>query len=257
MALLNVSRSSVGLVPDFLCFGITLGVASRHTVAKHPAGNLEMQFGNVIFAVWILTGLLLVSSVGWADDSASVGWADDSAEDASVNDDQAKVMPLTRWDMRRLSSSPAFRWVDSHSPIRSLLYQGEEFEGHSTEVFAYYATPGTLAGDTQQDANLPAVVLLHGGGGTAFSEWVEMWARRGYAAIAMDLGGKRPQAPIFDTVSRKVLQRFDYVGSKRSRLANAGPLDNQQAKFLNVNENPTDDWQFHAVSAAIRAHSVG
>ena len=211
-----------------------------------------MQFGNAILTArmltgllltgLLLTGLLLTGSAGWADESST--------------GDQNSVMPLARWDMPRLSSSPAFRWVDSQSPIRSLLYQGEDFEGRPTEVFAYYATPGTLVGNTEQDGNLPGVVLLHGGGGTAFSEWVELWARRGYAAIAMDLGGKRPAAPTFDAATRQVLQRFDNVKNKRSRLENAGPLDDHQAKFLNVNENPTDDWQFHAVSAAVRAHSL-
>ncbi len=38
----------------------------------------------------------------------------------------------------------------------------------------------------------PAVVLVHGGGGKAFEEWARLWAERGYAAIAMDLGGCGP-----------------------------------------------------------------
>ena len=35
----------------------------------------------------------------------------------------------------------------------------------------------------------PGIVLVHGGGGTAFANWAQLWAKRGYAAIAMDLAG--------------------------------------------------------------------
>jgi hypothetical protein len=33
---------------------------------------------------------------------------------------------------------------------------------------------------------VPGIVLLHGGGGTAFESWVKLWVDRGYAAIAID-----------------------------------------------------------------------
>jgi hypothetical protein len=37
------------------------------------------------------------------------------------------------------------------------------------------------------------MVLIHGGGGTAFADWVRLWTGRGYAAIAMDLCGCVPR----------------------------------------------------------------
>ena len=43
-----------------------------------------------------------------------------------------------------------------------------------------------------QRGKLPAMVLVHGGAGTAFADWVRMWKRRGYAAIAMDTCGSVP-----------------------------------------------------------------
>ena len=81
--------------------------------------------------------------------------------------------------MERLVVPPDFRWLNSESAVRSLLYQGEEYQGQSTEIFAYYASPATLAGQQASADHYPGIVLLHGGGGTAFSEWVEKWARRG------------------------------------------------------------------------------
>ena len=38
-----------------------------------------------------------------------------------------------------------------------------------------------------------AMVLVHGGGGTAFDAWVRAWVKAGYAAIAMDTCGALPR----------------------------------------------------------------
>ena len=43
--------------------------------------------------------------------------------------------------------------------------------------------------DAADAGTLSHALLVHGGEGTAFREWAELWAKRGYAAIAMDLAG--------------------------------------------------------------------
>lgn len=97
----------------------------------------------------------------------------------------------TPWNLDELSKPPAFEW-DEGKQIRSLFYKGESYKGKPTRVFAYYATPGSLAGDPSLNKDLPGIVLVHGGGGTAFAKWAKLWASRGYAAIAMDLGIRGP-----------------------------------------------------------------
>ncbi len=92
------------------------------------------------------------------------------------------------WDIARLKTIPACRILKQDSVV-SLVYEGLPYRGTPKEVFAYYCTPGILSGDIAKDKDLPAIVLVHGGGGTAFREWVALWARKGYAAIAMDLRG--------------------------------------------------------------------
>ena len=84
------------------------------------------------------------------------------------------------------------RWVDQSGPVHSLFYAGENYQGHATEVFAFYASPRTLGKAADGKTKFPGVVLIHGGGGTAFAEWAWLWAQRGYAAIAMDLSGRQP-----------------------------------------------------------------
>jgi hypothetical protein len=90
------------------------------------------------------------------------------------------------------------KWVRQDQPIHSLTYAGEKYQGHDTEVFAFYASPITL-GEAKAGHEVPRRRLIHGGGGTAFAEWVQFWAKRGYAAIAMDLNGSRPPEVEFDT----------------------------------------------------------
>src|SRR3954471_13565879 len=65
--------------------------------------------------------------------------------------------------------------------LEAIFYEGPLYEGRPTRVFAYIGIPQHAPGE-----KVPAMVLVHGGGGTAFPEWVKLWTARGYAAIAMD-----------------------------------------------------------------------
>ncbi|MCA9120857.1 MAG: alpha/beta fold hydrolase [Planctomycetales bacterium] len=151
----------------------------------------------------------------------------------------------TPWNLRELSNPPEFAWQDISSPVRSLSYAGESYQGKPTRVFAYYATPGTLKANILLDRNLPAVVLVHGGGGTAFREWAELWAKRGYAAIAMDLAGYRPKEGV-----------NQHQRENRSRLAEGGPDQGDDEKFGSIDKAPDQQWPYHAVANVIRAHSL-
>ena len=141
--------------------------------------------------------------------------------------------PASPWNLVELRKAPAVEWQEGNS-TRSLFYAGESLEGKPTRVFAVYATPGTLSGDPTRDKNLPGIVLVHGGGGKAFPRWAELWASRGYAAIAMDLSGStQPHSPRTD----------------------AGPRQRDEVIFRT--DGPAgDQWSYHAVAAVIRAHSL-
>ncbi len=131
------------------------------------------------------------------------------------------------WNLDELRKTPRVEWLDKDGKLRRLLYDSEPYQGKPTRVFAYYAEPEKV------DGKLPAMVLIHGGGGTAFPEWAQLWAKRGYIAIAMDLAGQ---------------------GEKRKRLPDGGPNQNDAARF--DKHEVKDMWSYHAVAAVIRAHSL-
>ncbi len=171
-----------------------------------------------------------------------------------LNAQDTLITPGT-WPLDKLKSEvPQYRIVDSSGPIHSLIYEGEPIEGRATEVFAFYASPKTLGLSDAPD-KVPAVVLIHGGGGTAFSDWVWMWAKRGYAAIAMDLSGRRPPAPRYDSSGAKISDH-GHPREQREKLANGG-LDHTGAeKFNSIGGSIDDDWPYHAVASVMRAHSL-
>ncbi len=146
----------------------------------------------------------------------------------------AQSLQGTLWDIPALYRAPASRVLQKDSAI-ALVYQGLPYHGHQQEVFAWYATPGTLSGDTSKDHHLPGIVLVHGGGGAAFREWAIMWAQRGFAAIAMDLRGNGPD--------RKHLPLgFEEPGNETPYFDVTLPLQEQ--------------WMYHAVANVLLAHQL-
>ena len=83
----------------------------------------------------------------------------------SVFADDAKDAKFGPWKVTEWKKAPAMRWADQSGPVHSLFYTGENYKGHATEVFAFYASPSTL-GKAGGAKKFPAVVLIHGGGGT-------------------------------------------------------------------------------------------
>lgn len=88
------------------------------------------------------------------------------------------------WNVRALRVAPKFTVIERKGNLCSLYYDGEPFKGKPTRVFAYCAYPEGVKGPA------PAIVLVHGGLGRAFADWAQMWADRGYVALAMDVFGQ-------------------------------------------------------------------
>ncbi len=133
------------------------------------------------------------------------------------------------WNLGELKTVPPASWGPQSNSVREVYYQSEPFQGKRTWVFAYYARPAKGKGP------FPAMLLVHGGGGKAFKEWAEHWARRGYVALAMDTAGHGPEG----------------------RLPQGGPEQDDATKFRDFAASEANQmWTYHAVAAVIRGHSL-
>ena len=133
------------------------------------------------------------------------------------------------WNLEALKQAPAATWINRTGLVQEVYYQGEPYRGKPTRVFAYLGRPDSGKGP------FPAMVLVHGGGGKAFRQWAEHWAKRGYVALAMDTAGVGPDGP----------------------LPNGGPDQSDETKFRNfTDQDARDMWTYHAVCAVIRGTSL-
>lgn len=141
----------------------------------------------------------------------------------------------TAWDLETLYKTPATYPAEEFDEpgVRALFYDGVPLKAKPTRVFAWYGAPEGKEGE-----KFPAMVLVHGGGGTAFAEWVRLWVGRGYCAIAMDTCGCVPEGTY----------------SNWERHENGGPAG--WGGFDTVNLPITDQWTYHAVADVILAHSL-
>lgn len=148
------------------------------------------------------------------------------------------------WDMADLSKAPRMEWLENQGPVRPLLFSGLRYRGKETSVFAYYADPATLQNrEPKPGERFPAVVLIHGASGTAFSQWAKLWAERGYAAIALDHAGGR--SDILTSTGQA------------SELEGGGPLMTYETIFSSIKTGISgDDWVYHAVADTVLAHSL-
>ena len=139
------------------------------------------------------------------------------------------------WNLETLSKPPTTYPAEGFEAegARALFYEGPPFRGEATRVFAWLGLPRVEPGQ-----KAPGMVLVHGGGGTAFAEWVRLWTSRGYAAIAMDTCGCVPKG--------------EYGNWEHHPLG--GPPG--WGGFGQIDWPREDQWTYHAVADILLAHSL-
>lgn len=146
-----------------------------------------------------------------------------AAEPAFMNVTPALLQPP------RTEPAPGFQ----SEGVKALFYEGLPWKGKPTRVFAWLGLPKLESGK-----KAPGIVLVHGGGGTAFAEWVRLWTGRGYAALAMDTCGSVPQGTYGNW------KRHDAGGPP-----GWGGLDEMDLPMA-------DQWPSHAVADVVLANSL-
>ncbi len=142
------------------------------------------------------------------------------------------------WDVTALAAAPK---TFPAEPVRAdgmkaVFFEGLPYHGKPSRVFAWIGVP-----KAEDGKKAPGIVLVHGGGGTAFETWTRLWLERGYAVITFDACGA---IPLRTAVEGKKWQRHDAGGPP-----GWGGWDQME-------EAREDQWTYHAVADAILAHSL-
>lgn len=144
------------------------------------------------------------------------------------------------WDLEVLFRVPDWKTVSQadHPDMKEVMYTSIPYKDQPVKVFAYYGTPDGPV----PTGGWPAVVCVHGGGGTAFHQWVQKWNDHGYAAISMDLEGHLPV----------------YNGGEREngRIPTPHPGPSRVGVFDDFQKSLEEQWYYHAVAQVILAHSL-
>lgn len=109
--------------------------------------------------------------------------------------------------------------------VEEVYYFSRPYKRNPVKIFGYFCYPVDRSG------KLPAILLSHGGGGTASLPRAVNWAKRGYAVFAIDLPGK---------------------GENRSGSRSSGP-DMNVSILLRTQPDPSYNYLIHAVAAARNA----
>ena len=87
------------------------------------------------------------------------------------------------------------------------------------DFFAYIGFPDSPA----PKGGFPGIVLIHGGGGTAFARYTRRWIRKGYAVIALDWYNSRPTYK--DAAQSKIKENVPLPGGKiQDHVANVANM---------------------------------
>jgi dienelactone hydrolase len=148
---------------------------------------------------------------------------------------------MKMWNIQELFKTPeAYDNMSFKYPgMKPVFYKGLPYQGKPTRIFAWYGMPDNAT----KKKKVPGIVLVHGGGGTAFADWIRLWNSRGYAAIAMDTCGGVP-AWTENPHCQSLWPRHEHSGP-------AGWGNYAQAE-LPANEQ----WMYHAVAAVVIGHSL-
>ena len=140
--------------------------------------------------------------------------------------------------LAKLTTAPSMQPAEGFSnegEMKAIFYDALPWKGKPTKVFAWLGLP------TKRTGKVPGVILVHGGGGTAFKEWVKKWNEHGFAAISIAVEGQTDER---DSANPKAWKQHALPGPKRNGI------------YGDSAEALTEQWMYHAVADTVLANSL-
>jgi len=151
-----------------------------------------------------VTGLVFgVSMSGWCAEKAE--WKKELVE---------QYWSDVSFDVPAFRDCPFEGVATPHS--RPLLIEGRGPNGTKAEFFCAYAVPD----GKMPDGGWPGVLMVHGGGGTAYPYWIEVWRQKGFAVLAPDWYNQYPVPGLSkpDSSWNHNVERRELPGGKRNDI---------------------------------------
>lgn len=126
----------------------------------------------------------------------------------------------------------------SDSELKAIYFKGLDWEDRPTRVFAWLGIP------KDHSEKVPGMVLVHGGGGTAFKDWVKEWTDRGFAAIAIATEGQTDVKVPDSSKWGFSWHKHEFPGPARIGI------------YEDTNKPVENQWMYHAVADTILANSL-
>lgn len=158
-----------------------------------------------------------------------------------------KMITSCQTDPVVVKEYPAYDPDGEYAGIRAITYEGADRSGKKTKVFAYVGYPQGA------DSHTPAIVLIHGGGGHAFLQWMKLWMDKGYAVIAPDVTGYFPSAKNAGADE----SQNGWVYGLSGVFAEDGCIGLPNNDGMSTSSQPVENqWMYHALAATSKAFSV-
>lgn len=132
------------------------------------------MFGRIMYVLGVV--MLFAPMPGYAVASQQAYW-------------DSSVPPMIRelyegFDPRKepLEIEMIREWDEGDIHIEQLYFTGQVIDDVKTRIYAYRGAP-------RSGRRLPGVLYCHGGGQTAYLEWVRFWAKQGYVCVSFDYSG--------------------------------------------------------------------
>jgi dienelactone hydrolase len=161
----------------------------------------------------------------------------------TLSDDEVSILGATVSALGNITTVPTMFADDTSSTtttvnageLKAIYFNALDYQGSPTRVYAYVGIPAGASAASP----VPAVVLVHGGGGTAFSTWVQKWLDRGYAAISIAVEGQTD---------------VPAAGGGWEQHAQPGP--SRVGIYGDTEVTLTDQWMYHAVADTVLANNL-
>lgn len=151
------------------------------------------------------------------------------------------IKPNLMWDKSLFTTKPQIKAVKNTNKnldffkFKSVGYMPKHLK--ETWVFACIGVPDTTS-FPMPNGGYPAVILVHGGNGEVYPDWIRWWNKKGYVALA------------FDTYSNQLTEfSVKEINPEGGVSERNGPLNDSVDDKLN-------SWTYHVVASIILSNNI-